>query len=94
MASGYGLWTYAMADHRAERLSPLGYLTPLVSTMLLLVTGQPFTTTTLVGTALILVCSAGVLINERTSKRQTNEQVPPHGQTNRPTNTVPSRIWR
>lgn len=65
MAAGYGLWTYAMADRRADRLSPLGYLTPLLSTMLLLVTGQPFTTPTVIGAALILVCSAGVLINER-----------------------------
>lgn len=69
MAAGYGLWTYGMADRRADRLSPLGYLTPLLSTMLLLVTGQPFTTQTLIGAALILVCSAGVLINERITRK-------------------------
>jgi drug/metabolite transporter (DMT)-like permease len=65
MAAGYWLWTYAMADHRADRLSPIGYATPLLSTLLLLATGQPFTAATLVGAALILVCSTGVLINER-----------------------------
>jgi len=69
MAAGYGLWTYAMAERRADRLSPLGYLTPLLSTMLLLVTGQPFTTPTLIGAALILVCSAGVLANERIAQK-------------------------
>jgi len=35
MAVGYGLWTYAMADRRAERLAPIGYATPLLSTLLL-----------------------------------------------------------
>lgn len=69
MAAGCGLWTYAMADRRAERLSPIGYLTPLLSTILLLVAGQPFTTSTLAGAALILVCSAGVLINERIAQQ-------------------------
>lgn len=41
------------------------YLTPLLSTLLLLFTGQPLTTARLVGAILILVCSTGVLINER-----------------------------
>jgi drug/metabolite transporter (DMT)-like permease len=64
MAAGYALWTYAMAENRADRLIPLSYATPLLSTVLLLLTGQPFTSRTLVGAALILVCSTGVLLNQ------------------------------
>ncbi|MBW0106571.1 DMT family transporter, partial [Pseudonocardia sp. KRD291] len=60
MAAGYALWTYAMADGRADRLIPLSYATPLVSTGLLLATGQPFTGRTLLGAGLILLCSTGV----------------------------------
>lgn len=77
MAAGYGLWTYAMADHRAERLGPIGYATPLLSTVLLLATGQPFTIAILVGAALILACSAGVLINERIAQRRAIEHHSP-----------------
>jgi drug/metabolite transporter (DMT)-like permease len=61
MAAGYGLWTLAMASGGAERLAPLGYTTPLLSTLLLLATGAPTTTTTLIGVGLILACSIGVL---------------------------------
>ncbi len=61
MAAGYGLWTLAMAHDGAERLSPLGYATPLLSTGLLLATGAPASTRTLTGIGLILACSAGVL---------------------------------
>lgn len=61
MAAGYGLWTLAMAAGGAERLAPLGYATPLLSTLLLLATGAPATTTTLLGITLVLVCSIGVL---------------------------------
>lgn len=69
MAVGYALWTYAMSGNRSERLSPIGYATPLLSTALLLATGRPLTTATLIGAALIVVCSAGVLINERRTTR-------------------------
>lgn len=69
MAAGYGLWTYAMAGGGADRLSPIGYATPLLSTMVLIATGRPFTTQMLVGAALILVCSLGVLLNDRTARR-------------------------
>ena len=65
MAAGYGLWTLAMSNGGAERLAPLGYATPLLSTMLLLATGSPATATTLVGIFLVLVCSIGVLATQR-----------------------------
>ena len=72
MAAGYALWTYAMADGRADRLIPLSYLTPLLSTVLLLATGQPFTSRTLLGAALILLCSTGVLLNQWLYSRRTS----------------------
>lgn len=65
MAGGYGLWTLAMSNGGAERLAPLGYVTPLLSTMLLLATGSPATATTLAGIFLVLVCRIGVLATQR-----------------------------
>jgi len=66
MAAGYGLWTLAMAHGGAERLSPMGYTTPLLSTVLLITTGAAATFTTLLGVGLILACSLGVLAAQRT----------------------------
>ncbi len=65
MAAGYGLWTRAMSEGGAQRLAPLGYATPLLSTMLLLATRSPATATTLVGIFLVLVCSIAVLATQR-----------------------------
>jgi drug/metabolite transporter (DMT)-like permease len=67
MAAGYALWTRAMAHGGAERLAPLGYATPLLSTVVLLVTGAPATGSTLVGVGLVLACSIGVLAHERSA---------------------------
>lgn len=39
MAAGYALWTHAMTRGGAERLSPLGYATSLLSTVVLLANG-------------------------------------------------------
>lgn len=64
MAAGYGLWTVAMAHGGAARLSPLGYATPLLSTLVLLATGAPATATTLIGISLVLACSTGVLAHQ------------------------------
>lgn len=61
MAAGYGLWTRAMSAGGAERLAPIGYAAPLLSTLLLLATGAPATVTTLLGVGLVLMCSIGVL---------------------------------
>lgn len=66
MAAGYGLWTIAIAGGGAERLAPVGYATPLLSTLLLLTTGAPAAATTLIGVGLILACSIGVLASQRT----------------------------
>lgn len=72
MAGGYGLWTVAMSAGGAERLAPLGYATPLLSTLLLLATGAPATTTTLLGITLVLVCSIGVLAAQRLQPKERN----------------------
>lgn len=65
MAGGFLLWSLAMSGDGARRLAPLGYATPLVSTMLLLLFGETFTSGTLLGALLVLVCSIGVLIVDR-----------------------------
>jgi drug/metabolite transporter (DMT)-like permease len=69
MAAGYGLWTLAMAHGGAERLAPIGYATPLLSTILLLATGAPATATTLIGVGLVLACSIGVLASQHPPTR-------------------------
>jgi len=56
MAAGYALWTRAMTGGGAERLSPLGYATPLLSTVLLLATGAPAAGATFLGIGLVLSC--------------------------------------
>lgn len=52
MAAGYALWTRAMSGGGADRLSPLGYATPLLSTTILLATGAPAGLSTLAGVGL------------------------------------------
>jgi len=75
MAAGYGLWTLAMARGGADRLSPIGYVTPLLSTLLLIATGSPATPTTLVGVALILACSIGVLAAQRPTEAHRTDRI-------------------
>lgn len=70
MAAGYALWTRAMSGEGATRLSPLGYATPLLSTILLMAAGRSFTAATVIGAALILTCSIGVLVNDRLARRR------------------------
>lgn len=65
MAAGFALWTRAMAGDGANRLAPVGYATPLLSTVLLLVSGESFTPQTLAGASLVLICSLGVLSVDR-----------------------------
>jgi len=65
MAGGFILWSLAMSGGGAKRLAPLGYATPLLSTILLLLFGETFTSNTLFGALLILVCSIGVLVMNR-----------------------------
>lgn len=61
MATGYFLWSYAMSSDGAKILAPIGYATPLLSTVLLLASGEDYTQRTLYGIALVLACSIGVL---------------------------------
>lgn len=69
MAAGYALWTRAMTGGGAERLSPLGYATPLMSTVLLLATGAPVAGATFLGVGLVASCSLGVLAYDRYANR-------------------------
>lgn len=86
MAAGYALWTRAMAHGGAERLAPLGYATPLLSTILLLVTGASATSSTLVGVGLVLACSIGVLAHEgHASSPAAPSRRPPTDRQPRPT---------
>ena len=61
MAVGYGLWTRAMAHPAGARLAPAAYATPLLSSGLLLATGQRISALGLLGCALVVLCAAGVL---------------------------------
>jgi drug/metabolite transporter (DMT)-like permease len=65
MAGGFLLWSVAMSGGGAKRLAPLGYATPLASTVLLVLFGEAFTSNTLLGALLVLVCSIGVLMMDR-----------------------------
>jgi drug/metabolite transporter (DMT)-like permease len=65
MAGGFMLWRLAMSGGGAKRLAPLGYATPLLSTVLLVLFGETFTSNTLFGALLVLVCSIGVLVMNR-----------------------------
>lgn len=86
MAAGYALWTRAMAHGGAERLAPLGYATPLLSTILLLVTGASATSSTLVGVGLVLACSIGVLAHEgHANSPAAPSRRPPTDRQHRPT---------
>jgi len=58
-----------MTGGGAERLSPLGYATPLLSTVLLLATGAPAAGNTVLGVGLVLACSLGVLAHDRYAPR-------------------------
>lgn len=66
VACGYLLWSRAMTAS-AGRLAPLGYAIPLLSTCLLLATGQSFTPRTALGASLIIACTVGVLAADRRS---------------------------
>jgi drug/metabolite transporter (DMT)-like permease len=65
MAGGFWLWSRAMSGGGAKKLAPLGYATPLASTLLLLLSGETFTLGALLGTLLVILCSIGVLVIDR-----------------------------
>jgi len=62
LAVGYGLWTHAMGHSAGARLAPAAYVTPLLSTGLLLATGERLSSIGLIGCALIVLCAAGVVL--------------------------------
>jgi drug/metabolite transporter (DMT)-like permease len=64
MAGGFLLWRAAMSGDGAKRLAPLGYATPPLSTALLLF-GETLAPGVLLGAALVLACSVGVLVVDR-----------------------------
>lgn len=72
MAVGYALWGYAMSSRGAERLAPIGFATPVLSTMVLIASGRPATPLTMVGAALVLACSVAVLMGDHRRQRAEN----------------------
>jgi len=65
MAAGYALWTHAMSHPTGPRLAPIAYATPLLSTLVLLASGERLQPLGLIGCALIITCAAGVLTQRR-----------------------------
>ncbi|CAN5764751.1 DMT family transporter [soil metagenome] len=65
MAGGFLLWSVAMSGDGANTLAPLAYATPLLSKALLLLFGETLAPGGLLGSALVLICSIGVLIMDR-----------------------------
>src|SRR6185437_2562168 len=69
-AAGFLLWSAGMAKSRG-RLAPLGYATPVMSTCVLLIVGRSFgNPIAAVGAILVLLCTIGVLVNDRLSGAQ------------------------
>lgn len=69
MAAGYALWTHAMSHPSGSRLAPIAYGTPLLSTLVLLATGERLSALGLLGCGLIVTCAAGVVIDARSRPR-------------------------
>ncbi|MPV86578.1 DMT family transporter [Ostreibacterium oceani] len=65
MALGYYFWTYAMSGDGASRLAPLGYATPLLSTIVLLLSGEAYTERTLLGMLIVLLSTTMTLMISR-----------------------------
>nr|WP_240979590.1 DMT family transporter [Streptomyces sp. HNM0574] len=64
-AAGFLLWSLGMSRSRG-RLAPLGYATPVLSTLVLLAAGRSFGgPAAFLGAVLVLLCTVGVLINDR-----------------------------
>ena len=75
-AAGYAAWSAAMA-RSGGRLAPVGYATPLLSTIVLLVAGEPVSgPAAIAGGALIVICTVGVVASAGRSKA-----APPTGPT-------------
>jgi drug/metabolite transporter (DMT)-like permease len=67
-AAGYAAWSAGMA-RSGGRLAPMGYATPLLSTIVLLAAGRPVSGVgAMVGGALIVVCTVGVVVSVHGSR--------------------------
>ena len=58
MGLGYLLWSYAMKMGQAGPLSTLGYATPVLSTVLLVISGEHLSGSAILGCVLIVICCA------------------------------------
>jgi drug/metabolite transporter (DMT)-like permease len=68
-AAGYAAWSAAMS-RSGGRLAPLGYATPLLSTIVLLAAGQPVSGSgAVIGGALIAICTVGVVATAQIQER-------------------------
>jgi drug/metabolite transporter (DMT)-like permease len=76
LAIGYALWTHAMAHPLGERLAPTAYATPLLSTGLLLATGQRLSLLGLLGCGMIVLCASGVVLDA--ARGRPAEHLVPH----------------
>ena len=54
MGLGYALWSMAMRSGSTGHLSTLGYITPVTSTCLLIITGETLTQTAVIGAAVVI----------------------------------------
>lgn len=68
MAAGYALWTHAMSHPGGIQLAPIAYGTPLLSTLVLLASGERLETLGLIGCGLIVLCSGGVVVVAQRSR--------------------------
>ena len=72
MGLGYALWSYAMRGSNAGNLSTLGYITPVSSTCLLILSGEHLTQSAVIGGAVVIVSCLVV----STKDEPTNEPKP------------------
>jgi drug/metabolite transporter (DMT)-like permease len=78
-AAGYAAWSAAMA-RSGGRLAPIGYATPLLSTIVLLAAGEPVSgPAAIAGGALIVICTVGVVASTQLPGR--SQAAPPTGPT-------------
>ncbi|MDJ0363143.1 hypothetical protein [Rhodococcus sp. H29-C3] len=64
VALGYTLWSFGM-KLSGGRLAPLGFMTPVLSTLVLLLGGNAFGGVTALGAGIVLLCTVAVLVVDR-----------------------------
>ena len=66
MGLGYVLWSYAMQNGAVGPMSTLGYGTPVLSTLLLIASGEQMTLLAIIGGAVIVAaCALSGTLRER-----------------------------